>query len=223
MLKILNLDDKLINVQKGRVDYFNRLCDNPGIRSRINKIVSFICREDIHELIFQQEVRYGIFKKSPIAIYIDSFSELTDQMFTNKEQKWHFYVNYSDINHTKEFEKEYDSRGLLSVDNLLEEYRIFFRQFRQRYSSVPIVFMHFPVKLDKREKFHLRYKKIKEAIDLLEIEFQPFYSFTVSEEIIDWPEELIPGLESFPYHYNKETYQDLADQINKSGVFAKYN
>ena len=222
VLDILNIGNNLINVQKGRVDYFNRLNDSFSIPARTSKIVSFICREDIVELIFQQKVRYGMFKKPPIALYMDSFSELTDQLFSKRNQNWNFCANYSDIYHTETFEKEFESLGLLSVDSLLEQYRLFFMHFRRRYVSVPIIFLHFPVKLDKREKFHLRYSKIKEAIDKLEDEFQPFYSFSVNEDIVDWPKECVAGLENFPYHYNKETYQDLADQIIKSGVFGQY-
>jgi hypothetical protein len=222
VLDILNIGNTLINVQKGRVDYLNRLIDNISTPARTNQIVSFICREDIVELIFQQEVRYGVLKKPPIALYMDSFSELTDQLFSKRNQNWNFCANYSDIYHTETFAKEFESLGLLSVDNLLEEYRLFFTHFRRLYGAVPIIFLHFPVKLDKREKFHLRYSKIKEAIDKLEDEFQPFYSFSVDENIVDWPKKGVSGLENFPYHYNKETYQNLAAQIIESGVFDQY-
>jgi hypothetical protein len=221
-IKNLKFKLKIDKCKKRRINYFCFFIQKSKNIARTSQAVSFIKREDIKRLILQQEVRYGILKKSPIALYMDSFSELTDQMFINKKQKWHFYVNYSDINHTKEFEKEFESLGLLSVDSLIEEYRMFFSLFLKRYASVPIIFMHFPVKLDNREKFKLRYNKIKEAIDILETEFQPFYSFTANEEIVDWPEKLIPGLENFPYHYNQETYTDLVDKINTSGVFNQY-
>jgi len=219
VLKLLNIDVPVLNVQKGRVDYLNNIADNPKRKSRTAQVASFIERDDIKGLISQQEILYGNLKKTPIALYMDSFSELTDQLFYHRKQNWYFCANYSDINHTPEFEEKYETKGLLPVNALLEEYRLFFNSFRKKYNSVPILFLHFPVKLDKREKFHFRYQRIIEAIDILKDEFQPFYSFTVDEEIVDWPEELIPELENFPYHYNKATYQNLADQIETSGIF----
>ena len=222
VLKLLNIGVPVINVQKGRIDYLCMIIQKTKNIARTGQVVSFIEREDIKGLILQQELRYGNLKKPPIALCMDSFSELTDQLFFHRKQKWSFCANFSDITHTVEFKKTFEAIGLLSVDILLEQYRNFFNLFRQRYPSAPIIFMHFPVNLDKREKFHLRYKKIKEAIDKLETEFEPFYSFAADEEIVDWPEELIPGLEKFPYHYNEDTYQDLADQIKASGVFDQY-
>jgi hypothetical protein len=202
VLKLLNIGVPVLNVQKGRIDYLHMITQKSKNIVRTGQVVSFIYREDIKGLILQQELRYGNLKKPPIALCMDSFSELTDQLFYHRKQKWSFCANFSDINHTIEFKKKFEAIGLLSVDSLLEQYRNFFNLFRQRYPLAPIIFMHFPVKLDKREKFHLRYKKIKEAIDKLETEFQSFYSFTADEEIVEWPEELIPGLENFPNHNN---------------------
>jgi len=203
----------------GSTSYLNNINNHRKFRTNTAKVVSFIERDDIRGLILQQEAGFGKSMRPPIALYMDSFSELTDQSFNHRKQNWYFCANYSDVIHSKEFERKFESLGLISVENLQEQYRLFFNLFRQHNESVPIIFMHFPVKLDKRAKFHLRYQRIKEAIDKLKTEFQPFYSFTVDEEIIDWPEELIPGLDNFPYHYNKATYQDLADQIKAISVF----
>jgi hypothetical protein len=64
-----------------------------------------------------------------------------------------------------------------------------------------------------------------DLIDKIKTEFQPFYSFEVDENIVDWPEEIMPGLENFPYHYNKTTYTNLAKQVVQSGILKsiKYN
>lgn len=222
VLKLLNIGVPILNIQKGRVDYMNRIIEHPKYRARTTQVVSFIPRDDIKGLILQQEIRYGNLKKPPIAFYMDSFSELTDQLFYHRKQNWYFCANYSDISHTPKFENMFETAGLLPIDTFLENYRYFFKLFRKRYESVPIIFMHFPIKLDKRKNFHLRYTKIKETIEQIETEFQPFYSITVDEKIVDWPEELIPGHENFPYHYNKATYQNLANQIKLTGVFDNF-
>ena len=87
------------------------------------------------------------------------------QRFFNHEKKWSFYANYSDINHSLEFKSKFKAKGLLDQNSLIDQYHKFFNYFRNNYGNVPIIFMHFPVKLDNREKFKLRHQKIKEAID----------------------------------------------------------
>lgn len=223
VLKLLSIDASLINIQKGRIDYLNNVNENKKCRVRSNKVISFIERDDIKYLIRQQQTGYGTKKKPPLMLYMDSYSELTDQNFVNKEKKWTFCANYSDITHSLEFQRKFESEGLLKEDDLIEQYHQFFSFIRKMYGNVPIVYLHFPVKLDNREKFKIRYLKIKEAIDKIKDEFQPFYSFEADEKIVDWPEESPPELKDFPYHYNKETYQNLANQIKSSGVIELIN
>ena len=222
VLKLIEVEASIINVQKGRIDYLNKVSKSSKPKTRISQVVSNIERSDIRSLVLQQQLLSGIKKKAPIALYMDSFSELTDQEFCHQKEKWSFYANYSDINHTPEFKKIFKSKGLLDVDSLFEEYYKFFSSFRKKHGSVPILFLHFPVKLDNREKFKTRYSKIKEAIDKAKIEFQPFYSFEVDENIVDWPEVRIPGIEGFPYHYNKATYENFSEQIQLSRIFKEY-
>lgn len=218
VLKLLAIEVPMINVQKGRVDYLNDISEHPKYKIKISQVVSAIERNDIKGLMLQQQILYGFNKKPPIALYMDSFSELTDQRFYHKTQKWSFCANYSDIKHTPKFERMFESQGLIPLHDLLECYRKFFIEFRQIYGPVPIIFMHFPIKLDTRVKFHERFSAILKAVEQIKLEFSHFYSFTVDSNIVDWPEEKLPGLENFPYHYNIPTYQYLVDQIRSSGV-----
>ena len=50
-------------------------------------------------------------------------------------------------------------------------------------------------------------------------EFLHFYSLTVDDSVVSWPEVKNPGPENFPYHYNQGTYQALADQVRATGTF----
>jgi len=220
VLKLLNINAPLVNVQKGRVDYLNSIFKDPKLKTRAKRVCPHIKRNDIKELIIQQKILWEGSSKAPLAFFMDSFSELTDQRFYHKKQGWSFSANYSDIEHSANFMNTFESKGLLSVDDLIDSYRVFFDSIRQMYGQIPIIFMHFPVKLDERKKFKSRYKRIKEAIDQVKMEFQPFYSFEVNEEIVDWPKESSPELKSFPYHYNRETYQNLAKQIVKSDALS---
>ena len=88
VLSLLNIDVPMLNVQKGRVDYLNNIADNPKRKARTAQVVTFIPRNDIKGLVLQQEIRYGNSLKAPIALYMDSFSELTDQLFIQRNQKW---------------------------------------------------------------------------------------------------------------------------------------
>jgi len=223
VFKLLNVDLLMLNVQKGRVDFLIETTVNPKYRPITNKVVSFIERNDIKSLIAQQASWKWLSTRKPKALYMDSYSELTDQMFVHKIQKWSFCANYSDITHSEKFKNQFESRGLIPVEDLLGYYRRFFTIFRNQYGNIPIIFLHFPVKLDKREKFHDRYQFILKAIDQVSLEFQPFYSFVADDSIVDWPEERIPGLENFPYHYNSQTYIDLAEQIKSKGLLLGFD
>ena len=220
--KLTNSSIPLINYQKARVDYINDISNDSNSKVKTIKVNQFIKRKDIRNLILQQEI-FDFFQKPPKALYMDSYSELTDQRFEEKIKKWAFNANFSDINHNKDFNGKFKSLGLLSESDLLDSYNSFFKTFRRKYGSVPIIFIHFPVKLDVREKFKLRYIEIKNAIDILKNEFQPFYSLEVDEYVVDWPEEYSSENEKFPYHYNKKTYEYLSNEINKLGIFKSDN
>ena len=219
VLKILDIKAEIINIQKGRVDYLNNAIVDKKNKVAANKAIPFIKRNDIKYLIFQQQIGYGIRKKPPLLLFMDSYSELTDQRFFNRENEWSIYANYSDINHSLEFKSKFKAEGLLDQNSLVDQYHKFFNSFRDKYGNVPIIFLHFSVKLDNREKFKLRHQNIKEAIEELKSEFMPFYSFEADDKIVDWPEERISGLENFPYHYNSSTYKNIAQQIEQVGFF----
>ena len=83
----------------------------------------------------------------------------------------------------------------MSIEEIGNKYFSQFKFFRTLYGDIPVVFIHFPTKLDTRQKFKMR----GEAIARLKYSFQPFY-------VIQADDEIVPGLEDFSYHYNKSTY-----------------
>lgn len=221
VLKLLNINLPVLNTQKGRVDYLFEVTNNPQIKTSTRQVIPFMDRRDVIGLIAEQESWDWFSNRPPLAIYMDSYSELTDQLFVHWQNKWQFCCNYSDLQHSPEFECQFEAVGLLPVANLLMVYRRFFGMVRQRWGNIPVIFMHFPTTLDKREKFQLRYEYIRESITKVAQGFQPFYSLTVDDSIVDWPETKIPELKDFPYHFNKRTYQALAEQVRATGVFEK--
>ena len=212
--KLTNCNIPVINFQKARVDYINEILKDQNLKVKTRKVFKYFKREDIIKLILQQEF-FNFYRNPPTALYMDSYSELTDQRFVDKMDKWVFNANFSDINHNDNFKEKFNSFGLLEPSDLLFEYRNFFETFRKNYGSIPIIFIHFPVKLDKRKKFKLRFEEIRKAIDILKIEFEPFYSIEVTESIVDWPNDNPKDNEKFPYHYNQKTYKFISDELMK--------
>ena len=217
--RLLNPATRLINVQKGRVDYLVDVALEAGSRARASQVAPFMRRQDIIPLVVQQQRRRWLRSRPPRALLMDSFSELTDQLFEHRREGWRFCCNYADLSHGPELERTFEAKGLLPPDELYDRYRRFFEFIRQRWGEIPIVFLHFPVTLEKREKFKNRYQNIAEAISRVGNEFSHFHSIAVDEAIVDWPEKRHPDLEDFPYHFNNRTYEVLAGQVRAIGIF----
>ncbi len=208
--QLLNTRLPLYNIQKGRVDYLYRVNTGiPGVRARAKAIIPFIERDDIKELIMQEEFSDLLFQRPPEMLYMDSYSELTDQLFVSKKNAGSFCCNYSDL--LGNFTNDFIAEGLLPENSLVTHYRNFFSLIRERFGAIDILFIHFPCKLDAREEFISRHHSIKEAIQMIHTEFLPFYIYEVPDEMVEHAAN-----DRFPYHYGAVTYQYLQALINKN-------
>ena len=212
VLQVLDLGGACYNIQKGRVDHLNNIFKNKKNNIFLKEIAGAILRIDIIALIFQQ--KYFSFSSSipPKAFILDSYSELTDQKFISKSKGYEVYLNFSDLDKMKT--DKFECSGLLDLAGLTGHYRELFDQFNKKYPGRPILFIHFSTKLDDREKFKLREKKIKEAISTLELEFDNLHQYHAPEHLINWKE----NDDKFPYHYSNEVYKFLANEISSSKV-----
>lgn len=220
-LDVLNLLGKtpdVLNVQKGRIDYLLDISENSERLARSLRVAPFMDRKDIVPLITQEEFFLTRPTHPPSLVYMDSYSELTDQLFVHKKEQWRFCCNYTDLTHDDKFSQQFEAVGLLPLEQLEDNYHRFFKYIRKTYGDVPILFLHFPIKLDHREKFKSRHERILEIITKLSYEYAPFYSIDIDESVVDWPAEKVPGLENFPYHYNLTTYEAFADKVRKTGL-----
>jgi hypothetical protein len=214
VLKILDPNIQIINIQKGRIDLLNKFFVNDKLKPQMHSVHKFICRNDVISLIEEQYLfTWNYEKKPPKYIFMDSYSELTDQLFVHKKKKWMFCSNYSDINHSEVFNKNFSNEGLLDISFLKEHYMLFFDKIRKKFPFTPIIFLHFPTKLDTREKFRNRFEEIKYSIESIKDLYEPFYSISIDEQVIDWPSNI--ESKSFPYHFNQETYDTFAREIGK--------
>lgn len=216
-----NIDLKkyaIVNHKKNRVDYILNIHKDPSKKAKASKLVKFIGKEAIRiqlEQMYHDE-ESDIFKyKNVKAIIIDSFAELTDQLFVSRTDNSSFCSHYSDIKHDKTFESLYVSKGLLDLKNLRDLYDEFFDKINLYYGNIPIIFLCFSTKFDDREKFKIREKQIFDAISNRN---------NVNVICLDNPQRR--SNEEMAYHYDKATYEKCSERIidilNKRGFCLKF-
>jgi hypothetical protein len=211
---LVDCDLPIFNIQKGRVDYLVSSILHKFKRARTFRVSPFLSRADIIPLLRQQEFCGNLPKHPPEFIYMDSFSELADQFFVHRKDLWGWCCCYSDINHTEEFKVAFRGRGLLNIDSIESNYRLFFNFIRKKYGEVPILFLHFPSTFESRLKYVKRAEVIYLAIEKMTKEYSRLYSISVDKNIVSRPTGVQIELEGFPYHYNDEVYRSLADKVS---------
>jgi hypothetical protein len=217
VIKILNLQKMEINIQKGRIDYLLDCFNNPILKAKTIEVIPHIKRKEIINLVSQLELNYNWNNfTNPKAFFFDSMAELADQKFSNKKNNSSFLAAYSDINHSTKFKKLYSTNGLLPQENIKEYYHIFFDFINKKYGNVPFFFLHFPSKLEKRDKLISRANEIFNSINGLTKIYSNLISLSVPEEIVDWDPNRSMEMYDFPYHYNKETYLKFAELIKNT-------
>ena len=98
IIKRMGWNKNYINHQKSRVDYLIKLNINKKISPNPKEILKFLKHKFIIGTIEHQ--RYDFFRYvKPDIIVIDSFSELTDQLFLNQKDNSVFCANCIDIGH----------------------------------------------------------------------------------------------------------------------------
>lgn len=208
----LELQQGLVNHQKSRVDFLLELSRNQKIKPIAKDIYPFLERAYISGTIKQQESDFFSYKK-PDYIFMDSFSELTDQMFVDKISGKKFLANHSDIKHDEDFKNKFDNTGLIEINDLDEIYEDFFKKVSNIYPNTKVIFVHFPTALDKRVKFQERGNKIIKVINQLSKKYHFLYSISLEDEFVFKSEDDSDELKDFPYHYKSETYEKFVGRI----------
>jgi hypothetical protein len=220
ILKIISSRYNIVNIQTGRIDYLLECVQNSLMKAKTRKIAPYINRKEIVPLILQEEMLFNwLNPKHPQVLFMDSLSELADQLFIHKTESWHFTCSYSNVNHSEEFKNKFLCEGLIPIDKLRDNYIRFYLHIRKNYGNLPIYYLHFPMKLETRDKFRTRHIAILEIVNEISKEFMPFYSLSVNEAIVDWPKERTADMEKFPYHYNNATYEAFVEMIKGTSIF----
>jgi hypothetical protein len=196
----------LINQQKTRADLLLQWIRGE-MRPDARSVEAYMLRKDVFPFIEQQQLLPWMNVKKFEHLVMDSFAELTDQKFTHKEKKWSFCCHYTDIDHTPEFEKEFECHGLLPLEKIEEAYNLFFQWFETRYPGKKIYFIHYPTKLDTRAVFKERGAKILQIMKKIEHHTPYIQNMYVDDTIVNWHSS-----DTFPYHYSSNVNIALADQ-----------
>ena len=213
LLKLNNSD--VYNVQKGRVDLLYSYFTNNYERPRLG-LIKYINRPDIKKLFIQQKFFFLPRKNKPSLFILDSFSELVDKRFEGRSPvEGAFNAYFSDVDSC--ISEKMVCMDLLAEDELFDFYLTFFKAFRS-YSDCPILFVLFPDKLEKRQSYLTRSRAIKESIELIKIQIPNFHVFEIPDNLVNHAKN-----DSNPYHFGKEVYDSLANQIIKSNLLPVKN
>ena len=129
-----------VNFQKGRADLLLGYCNDKSLLPNSRLIAQFMARKDVLPLIRRLEFFNFLPRRAPKFILMDSFAELTDQLFFNKLSKWQFCCGYSDLAHSELFSKHYESLGHLSLEALKPSYLSLFDLFEKRWGGPDLLF-----------------------------------------------------------------------------------
>lgn len=223
LFQIVSMGKKtlFISQQKMRFDLFL-----DQIKTK-NKIMDGLVRKYLTNdsflfpFIQEQTFLHWLSIKSDISFFmIDSFSELVDKKFTNKKEGWSFCCYGSDVNQTEGFKEDFESFGLIRVEDLDKTYRSFFNWFELKYPKKQIFFIHYPTILDGRPLYVERGKKILEIMKEIAKEKKYIHNICVDDSMVDWTEDDIKHM--YPYHYSKKTVGEFIikwKEINKKISF----
>jgi hypothetical protein len=199
-----------LNIQKGRADLL--LLKKREPKRYPFSYLQLLNRKDIWPLIVEQETQWWQAAVAPRFILMDSFSELTDQLFMGHVSQSCFCANYHDLN--SEISRSLDvlSSGLLPTSVLRNSYVELFTEFHELWPTTRIYFLNFPSHLETRELFLNRAERIREVIATIALSDSLLVpiEFTITNS----PEGSAPTSEDWmPYHYEEDNYFEMAVQF----------
>jgi hypothetical protein len=189
----------LVNQQKVRVDLFVEWLEGAA-KPRAELVKKYMLRQDVYPLIEQQSVSNWNSKCNFLYFLIDSFSELSDQKFTHKDEGWSFCCHYTDINHDSDFDNIFECNGLLPINKIESSYDKFFNFIEEYYPNKKVFFIHFPTKYDERPIFKERGEEILRVMNKFQQERKNIQNVYINEELVELNEN-----DYFPYHFSSQT------------------
>ncbi len=209
-LEILDTSDyRVRNHQACRVDYLLNKKIVPNSSIKLQEVLKYIENRSIHHVFKQQKCDFFSYKDVSL-IFLDSFSDLTNQLFVSNKGN-NFSSLYRWINHEGDFDSLYKSLGLLELEEIFSCYDNFFSLLIENYGEIPIIFINFPSVFDSREKYQERSHKIKTVINELSIKYRNLVPIEL--EFATKNKE-----DDYPYHFSEETFAMLASKLSSLGI-----
>ena len=200
------------NVQKGRIDmwldYFNKEFVKPKVA-----LSKYILRNDIVDLFLEQSLFNLKNRINPYMLVMDSYSELVDRKYISKNNSnEYFFACSEDLKNN--FEEKLQDNGLMPIEDIFVKYDLFFKLFKQKFPSCPIVFILVPSKLEQRDFYIYRSNEIKSAIKKISKKYMDFHVVEIPETLISYNPN-----DNFPYHYSNNVYDYLAQYFSTKKLF----
>jgi hypothetical protein len=205
-LKILYPNANVLNFQKSRVDLLNAQYE---YRCNPNLFDVSLVSPALYNLYIDQFSGFWAKLHNKEILIIDSYSELTDQLFINsKDYRIRFCANFSDVK--SDFSDYYFCSGLLDNSEIFLNYDLFFSRIREVNPDLKIIYVFFPMGYEKRVKYIDRNFFIEDAINKLVSKYN-INMIKVPEELLEVERE-----DDFPYHYNESVYKYIANKLNNT-------
>lgn len=204
------------NIQKGRCDELLRRYLQQDKSKFSRKISGQLTRQDIFPLIIEQE-RIWWQKPAPEFVFMDSYSELTDQLFHDKSESVSFCANYADIKTAEADLPNINCLGLIKIEDIKDQYLLFFSMLHNLWPKTFIIFLHFPSHRERRVSFIHRAQAIREAIGQLQVEDKMIISLEIpsrGQENFQVSDDDLA--DEFPYHYDEQTYLVFASMLKNA-------
>lgn len=199
-----------VNAMKGRIDYLMAANVDPKTRVDVADAVRHTVVEHRNWLLpLYRQLEMDFFKHRHIkALMMDSWSELTDQLFVSARTGRAFCNNYRFIDHCDGADSDYICKGLLPIEAMEEQYRRFFQKVQEAYGELPIVYLLFPTKFERRPKFLERAAAIERIVRSIASNMPNMRVLAPDPSCVERH-----GDDDHPYHFTPETYRVFAKEV----------
>jgi len=196
-----------INLQKNRVDHLNfQLNGGKTLGARDGEILE----KGIFKIVKKQR-EIGLFKYAkPLFVFIDTYSELTDQKFMTSDGRI-FFANYTDVNQEMINTTQISCKGRIPHGEIFDNYMNLCNKLRIRWPDVKIIFLTYPKFYESRSVYLDQSLAIEKALDVLATSLHDIKIINVPLVIVE--KEM--NKDNFPYHFGNLAKEFIANEIIK--------
>ena len=198
---------KIISFNKQRVDFILKKYDSPKVQMPLAELEKYVINEEIFKERWETQTADIFNQKNVKALILDSFSELADKLFYDTMSSGCLCALYSELNKNSGFDKRFKDGGIIDLDLLPELYRTFFKQIKETYGDIPIIYLIFPDKYETRTLYINRKIQIKKIVENLQKEFPTLHLYE--------PDFVEKNKDGLAYHFSDKTYKLFAEKLEK--------